>query len=100
MPLILGPMDVFPGAETESIRRSLEAAAPACASGITWTVSVYEGPDLAGTRVTIDGPVLSMIWTPWTEECSGRYSMVLMRDGSDWPKQLQESVGQMIKRSS
>ena len=51
MSLILGPMDVFPGAETESIRGTLEAAAPACASGITWTVSVYEGPDLAGPRV-------------------------------------------------
>lgn len=100
MPLILGQIDVFPGAETDSIRRVLEAAAPACASGITWTVSVYEGADLSGTRVTLDGPALSMIWTPWSQNRPGRYSMLLMRDGSDWPQQLQESVGQMIRRSS
>jgi hypothetical protein len=100
MPVILGQMDVFPGAETDSIRRALEAAAPACASGISWTVSFYEGADLAGTRVTLDGPALSMIWTLWTQNRPGRYSTILMRDGSDWPQQLQECVGQMIRRSS
>lgn len=100
MPLIIERIDGFPGGEIDSIRSALEAAAPACAAGVSWTATVYEGPDLGGTRITLEGPVLSMIWTPWTQERPGRYSMVLMRDGSDWPKQLQESVRQMIRRSS
>jgi len=100
MPLNIGLIDLFPGTETDSIRTVLEAAAPACAYGATWTATVYEGPDLAGTRVTLDGPVLSMIVTPWSCERPGLYTMFLMRDGDDWPKQLQESVEAMIRRSS
>jgi hypothetical protein len=99
MPLIVRSIDIFPGSETESIRQALQAAAPECASGVNWNASVYEGPDLAGTRVTLEGPELGMVWTPWVVEGDGRYSMTFMRDNDEWPTLLQQFVGQMIRRS-
>ena len=97
---MIGTFDVFAGSETDSIRRVLDASAPACATGVSWTVSVYEGPDLGGTHVTLEGPALSMITSPWTQERAGRYSMALMRDGIEWGTELQDCVESMIRRSS
>jgi hypothetical protein len=98
MPLILGTLEVFPGADAE-LRAVFESAASACAPNVTWTVSAYEGTDLGGTRVTLEGPTLAMIWTPWVQDRPGRYSTVVMRDGLRWQGELEAAIRSMISKT-
>ena len=101
MPLIIDQLALFPGdgGGEKEIRAALEAAAPACADGVTWKVSIYEGPDLDGTQVVLEGPRLSQIETEWWEEQPGRYVTIVVRDG-EWIRALCNSVARVIRRAS
>ena len=101
MPLIIDQLNLLPGdaAGEKEIRAALEAAASACADGVTWKVNVYEGPDLDGTQVVLEGPRVSQIDPEWWEEQRGRYVMIVLRDG-EWIRALCNSVARVIRQSS
>ena len=101
MPLIIDRLDLAPGdsAGENDIRAALEAAAPACAAGVTWTARVYEGSDIDGTQVVLEGPHVSHLETEWWEEQPGRYVMIAVREG-EWRTALCNSVARLIRQAS
>jgi hypothetical protein len=101
MPLIIDSLELFPGdsAGENAIRSVLDAAAPACAGGITWKVRVSERPELDGTEVVLEGPVLASVDEDWWPELPGRYVQMVVREG-DWEDALRQSIQRMIRQRS
>ena len=99
MPLVTN-FDLYPGDKGTDLRDVINRAESACPSEVTWRLRVHEGPEHGDTRVTLEGPVLSAIWTPWVDDGPGKYSRTVRREGSEWQDDLEQSLRSILVRSS
>ena len=99
MPVVT-EFDLYPGDRGADLRDVITRAESACPSGVTWRIRVHEGPLHSHTKVTLEGPVLSQIWTPWVGEQDGEYSRTVRREGTEWQHDLEHSLRNILARSS
>lgn len=73
MPVILGTISLWPIDRPfgSRVAEAIQRAASICPDGETWRVSIYEGPEIKGTQITVRGPQQKLnLWLEWNEEPS------------------------------
>ena len=97
MPVVT-EFDLYPGDDGADLGEVIDRVKSACPSEVAWRVRAHEGPEHSHTKITLEGPVLSDIWTPWVAIEEGKYSQTIIRDGTSWQDGLEQSLRNMLAR--